>query len=82
MFILILFRSVTYAQRGQRALQRQGIPAELRRAPLDHTERGCAYALRIPRRDKNRAEAALKAEGIDFGKVLIPSDGGEWEEDA
>ena len=45
---LILARSVTYAQRMQRALNRAGIRSQLFRAPRDLTDLGCAYGpLRI-----------------------------------
>ena len=46
---LILARSVTYAQRMQRALNRAGIRSQLFRAPRDLTDLGCAYVVRIGR---------------------------------
>ena len=80
MSILILFRSVTYAQRAQRALQRRGIGAEMTRAPLGHTDRGCGYALRLPERAREQAVGILEAEHIDFGRVLVRDGQGGWRE--
>lgn len=80
MSVLILFRSVTFAQRGKRILERGGIRAELSRAPMGHTERGCGYALRIPEREKSRALELLRCEGIDHGRILVRNDSGTWEE--
>ena len=45
-YYLILARSVTYAQRMQRALERTGIHCQIARAPRDMTDLGCAYILR------------------------------------
>ena len=59
---LILARSVTYAQRMQRALNRAGIRSQLFRAPRDLTDLGCAYVVRIfPRRREGGALIAVKA---------------------
>lgn len=44
---LILARSVTYAQRMQRVLERSGIRCQIFRAPRDLTELGCAYVVRV-----------------------------------
>jgi hypothetical protein len=44
---LIIARSVTHAQRMERALERAGIRAQLFRAPMELTNRGCAYAVQI-----------------------------------
>ena len=44
---VIIARSVTYAQRMQRALQRAGIRCQIYRAPRELTELGCAYAVEI-----------------------------------
>ena len=54
---LILARSVTYAQRMQRALNRAGIRSQLFRAPRDLTDLGCAYVVRIGPQDLHLAPA-------------------------
>ena len=44
---LILARSVTFAQRMQKALSRAGVRNQIYRAPRDLTDLGCAYVVRI-----------------------------------
>ena len=57
---LILARSVTYAQRMQRALNRAGIRSQLFRAPRDLTDLGCAYVVRISPYDLGAALSLLR----------------------
>ena len=44
---LITFRSVTLAQKGERALKQAEIFCSLQRTPKMLSERGCGYCLRI-----------------------------------
>ena len=46
-YYLILARSVTYAQRMQRALERVGLRCQIYRAPRELTDLGCAYAVQL-----------------------------------
>ena len=46
-YVLIIARSITYAQRMSVALERAGVTNRIYRAPAGLTERGCAYAVRI-----------------------------------
>ena len=61
---LIIARSVTYAQRMQRALARSGIRSRIFRAPRDLTDRGCAYAVRLRPGALEQALSCLKSAGI------------------
>ena len=61
---LIIARSVTYAQRMQRALARSGIRSRIFRAPRDLTDLGCAYVVRIGPQDLHLALPALNREGV------------------
>ncbi|MBQ9492528.1 MAG: DUF3343 domain-containing protein [Oscillibacter sp.] len=61
---LILARSVTYAQRMQKVLDRAGITSRVYRAPRDLTSLGCAYALRIAPRDLREALLTLHREKL------------------
>ncbi len=72
---LITFRSVTFAQRGERALQKLGIDCALRRTPRELAGRGCGYCLHIRSRDALAAVELLRDQGIDFGKVYAQTDG-------
>ena len=69
---LILARSVTYAQRMQRALNRAGIRSQLFRAPRDLTDLGCAYLVRIRPND-------LRREGLGPLRIYVQR-GGDIQE--
>ena len=73
---LILARSVTYAQRMQRALNRAGIRSQLFRAPRDLTDLGCAYLVRIR---PNDLAAALRREGLGPLRIYVQR-GGDIQE--
>ena len=66
---LIVCRSLTYAQRGVRLLERGGISAYLVRAPRLFAQAGCAYCIKVSQRWLERAvelmrEAKLVPRGI------------------
>ena len=65
---LILFRSLTYAQRGRHVLERAGITAVLRRAPADLTDRGCAYGLKL-RADRLHGRVFLREADGSYREV-------------
>ena len=62
---LILARSVTFAQRMQKALDRAGIRCQIFRAPRDLTDLGCAYAVQIAPVELGRALTVLHRAGLD-----------------
>jgi len=67
---LILVRSITYAQRLERALERVGIRSQIGRAPMELTGgRGCAYAVRISQNGLTAAKKIIRGDG--FGPVQI-----------
>lgn len=68
---LILARSVTYAQRMQKALGRMGIRCQIYRAPRDLTNLGCAYAVRIAAGDLQTALKTLHAEALDPIQIFL-----------
>lgn len=53
------FRSITYAQLGQRVLEQGGISCRMMRAPRWMEQRGCSYALRTEGELGDRAESLL-----------------------
>ena len=73
---LILARSVTYAQRMQRALNRAGIRSQLFRAPRDL---GCAYVVRISPYDLGAALPLLRREGLGPLRIYVQR-GGDIQE--
>ncbi len=77
---LITFRSVTYAQRGEKVLRGSGIDCLLRRTPRELSSRGCGYCLAVRGRDAMAAAALLRENGVDYGKVYGPGPQGRMEE--
>lgn len=76
---LILARSVTYAQRTQKALAKAGIRTQIFRAPRDLTDLGCAYAVRISPYDLAPAMAVLRKEKLPPLRVFFYQQGGYQE---
>ncbi|MDD3346302.1 DUF3343 domain-containing protein [Oscillibacter sp.] len=68
---LILARSVTYAQRMQKALDRAGIRCQISRAPRDLTDLGCAYIVRVAVSDLTSALIALHGERLDPVQIFL-----------
>lgn len=68
---LILARSVTYAQRMQRQLERAGIRSRILRPPRDLTDLSCAYALRIALSDLAGALTTLHKAGLSPVQIFL-----------
>ena len=79
-FYFITFRSVTYAQRGERVLQQEGIRCTLLRTPKWMEERGCGYCLRLWARDVEPALQALRKKQVPLRKVYVQGAEGQLEE--
>ena len=77
---LIMFRSLTYAQRGSRLLERSGISAAVTKAPQGTTDRGCTYCVRIADHKLYRALDTLDRGGVQHGRVLQQSGDGSYRE--
>lgn len=77
---LITFRSVTFAQRGEKVLRSRDIQCVMQRTPKKLTERGCGYCLRIRDADAFRAVEILHREKLSYEKVYAVSGDGITEE--
>ena len=77
---LITFRSVTFAQRAERALQRRHLPCQIQRTPKHLTERGCGYCLRMRGADVPSAVDWLHREKISYEKIYAIREDGSTEE--
>ncbi len=75
----ITFRSVTFGQKGERMLKRQGINCYLRRTPKNLTNRECGYCLQIRPGDIERSVDLLQGQ-VPFGKVYAMDYDGGYEE--
>ena len=80
MSALILFRSLTYAQRGFFVLSRSGIPGKLIKAPRDLTDRGCAYGVLISDNRLAQAKEELAAQHAEYSSVWLRNALGEYHE--
>ena len=65
-YYYITFRSVTYAQEGERVLRQAGIHAYLRRTPARMAKRGCGYTVVVRARDETRAKALFDREAVAY----------------
>ncbi len=71
----ITFRSATLAQRGQRLLNRAGIPCSLQRTPRKLQDRGCGFCLQLRPGDTMNAVEILKGGGIAYSQVYAGGPG-------
>ena len=82
-FYYVTFRSVTFAQQGERLLQKKGIRCTLLRTPKWMEAQGCGYSLRLWTVDIRPALAVLQQEQVPFRKIWIQRRDGQlevWEE--
>ena len=77
---VITFRSVTYAQRGERLLNRRGLRCSLHRTPRWMEEQGCGYSLRVQEQHIGRALELLRQEQLPLRKVYRQLPDGGMEE--
>lgn len=77
---IIMCRSITYAQRAQRLLERVGIAAYISKAPQGLTPEGCSYGVRVSRKNAYRSMELLRRAGIRTGRVYRLESGGEARE--
>ena len=74
------FRSVTFAQRGERVLQSAKIRCTLQRTPRWMEEQGCGYCLRLYTKELAAAAELLVREGVPFRKLYEQTAQGQLEE--
>jgi hypothetical protein len=73
---LLMCRSLTYAQRASRALERVGITAVITKVPKSITGQGCNYCVKVSEKNLTRSLATLKDAGLDPSRVyLVAHDG-------
>lgn len=77
---LIVCRSLTYAQRGVRLLERAGVSAYLVRAPQLITQAGCAYCVKVAQPRLERALGLMGKAGLVPRGVYRQLEDGSYEE--
>ena len=76
----ITFRSVTFAQRGEKLLRQGGVDCVLQRTPQWMEQRGCGYCLRIRPGDSLQALELLRRGGLPHSKLYAQTETGRVEE--
>lgn len=79
-FYYVTFRSVTYAQRGEKLLNQNGFRCTLQRTPRWMEEQGCGYALRVWTKDVIPAVELLRENGVAMRRVYVQRGDGQLEE--
>jgi len=77
---LIMCRSLTYAQKASKLLERSGFTVTVIKAPQMLSAGGCAYAVTLRGR-LTEAMLLLKRYDIPFGKVFRRMENGEYAEE-
>ena len=73
-------RSLTYAQRASRALERIGISAIITKAPKSATGQGCSYCVKVSEKNLTRSIATLGDAGLGPTKVFLVTGSGSVSE--
>jgi hypothetical protein len=77
---LLMCRSLTYAQRSARLLERAGITATVTRAPRTVSDQGCGYSVLISAKQGKRAMELLSEGELMPRRVLQRTPDGIWRE--
>jgi len=77
---LLTCRSLTYAQRGARALERAGITGTVLRVPKSISINGCSYCIVVPSRHMARALLQLQKNGLPPEKIFQRDENGRVTE--
>ena len=79
MHYLLTFRSLTYAQRAARVLERAGITGTVSRVPKAAATKGCAYCVIVAARYKETAVSILSMAGLSPERTLLRNADGTVE---
>ncbi len=78
---LVRCRSLTYAQRTVRALDRAGMPARLMRLPTELRDgSGCGYCVALGSTGPGAALQVIRREGLAPVRVFCKAEDGLWQE--
>lgn len=80
MSALIIFKTLTQAQRGARFLSDNGIPVHVIKAPKALEEKGCAYGVRMTDHRLDTALRLLRDDRRTFGRVYLSDGSGLYRE--
>ena len=79
-YYLIVCRSLTYAQRTARVLERAGISGYIMRAPKLISGEGCCHCVKVAGRWLAPALKVLNREGLGPKRVFLQNEEGSYSE--
>ncbi len=77
---IIMFRSLTYAQRAAALLERSGITASVTRAPREVMHEGCGYCVKVSQKRFELAVKQLRKLGQKYGATYVRLEDGGYAE--
>ena len=80
-YYLIVCRSLTYAQRTARVLERAGISGYIMRAPKLISGEGCSHCVKVAERWLAPALKVLNREGLGPKRVFLQNEEGTYREE-
>jgi len=64
-------KSLTYAQKTAKALERAGVTAIIMRPPRGLSKEGCTYSVKISEHKLSQALAVMNGAGLTYSRVFI-----------
>jgi voltage-gated potassium channel Kch len=80
LYYLIICRSLTYAQRTARALEKAGISGYVVRAPKSVAGEGCSHGVKVAETRLAQALQVLGKEGLTPKRVYMQDGSGVYQE--
>ena len=74
-YYFVMCRSLTYAQRAARVLERAGITGIVTKAPQGASDKGCAYSVKVSETRLKEALEVLRRAGLGTGHVFLQTGG-------
>ena len=75
---LIRCRSLTYAQRIAKTLERSGITAIVSKTPQYISDEGCGYCVKLSGKRLSDALFVLKSAGLQPGAIFVRGEDGRY----
>ena len=77
---LMICRSLTFAQKAAKTLEKAGINASITKTPREISEKGCGYCVKVSERRLNQALTTLKTHNLSPNKVYALFSDGNYSE--
>lgn len=70
-YYLIMCKSLTYAQRAAKVLERAGVTAIITRPPRGLSKEGCTYSVKVSEKKLSQALVVMNSAGLKYSRVFI-----------